>query len=158
MAEGPTEEEVAQLQREVRRLREQVSSLQSTLARVGSPIVDAVGQLERMRDIATNYFRLLELYGRHGVISPETVLPELKDPISVEVVRVLFDQGGLNVSEVTDRLRARRGTASRTVVRERLQSLVDGGVVVREGDAAVARYRISDHVVERWYRMLGLKR
>ncbi len=158
MGEGPEEEAVAELQSEVRRLREQVDALQATLSRVGAPIVDAVDQLERMRDVAGNYFRLLELYQRNGVISPEAVLPELKDPISVEVVRVLFDQGGLNVSEVTDRLRARRGTASRTVVRERLQSLVEAGIAVREGDSVVSRYRISDAVVERWYRLLGLRR
>jgi DNA-binding transcriptional ArsR family regulator len=158
MGEGPKEEDVAELQSEVRRLREQVAALQSTLARVGTPIVDAVDQLERMRDVAGNYFRLLELYQRNGVISPEAVLPELKDPISVEIVRVLFDQGGLNVSEVTDRLRARRGTASRTVVRDRLQTLAGARIVVREGDTVVGRYRISDAVVERWYRLLGLRR
>jgi|MudIll2142460700_1097286.scaffolds.fasta_scaffold343145_2 DNA-binding transcriptional ArsR family regulator len=158
MGEGPREEDIAELQSEVRRLREQVAALQTTLARVGTPIVDAVDQLERMRDVAGNYFRLLELYQRNGVISPEAVLPELKDPISVEIVRVLFDQGNLNVSEITDRVRARRGTASRTVVRDRLQTLVGARIVVREGDTVVGRYRISDDIVERWYRLIGLRR
>ncbi|NIP34411.1 MAG: hypothetical protein GWN18_05680, partial [Thermoplasmata archaeon] len=85
--------------------------------------------------------------------------PELKDPISIEIVKVLFDKADLNVSEITDQLRDRRGSASRTIVRERLQGLVEKGIVIaREGPQGVTHYSISEEVADRWYRMLGLRR
>ena len=72
---------------------------------------------------------------------------------------VLFDRTGLNVSEITDQLRERRGSASRTIVRERLQSLVADGIVnVADGPHGVSIYSISEEVADRWYRMLGLRR
>ena len=159
MAEGDGEEEKEALQKEVRQLGEKVQELEAALVRATRPIGDMMEQLEGMRSLAGNYYRLLELYSRKGAISPEAVLPEVKDPISVEIVRVLFDRSDINVSELTDLLRERRGSASRTVVRERLQAMMEDGIVVRDaGPGGVAVYRISEEVTDRWYRMLGLRR
>ena len=159
MAEDDGEEEKEALQKEVRQLGDKVKELEAALVRATRPIGDLMEQLEGMRSLAGNYYRLLEIYRQKGAISPEAVLPEVKDPISVEIVHVLFDRSGLNVSELTDRLRERRGSASRTVVRERLQSMVEDGIVVRDtGPGGVAVYSISEDVTDRWYRMLGLRR
>ena len=101
MVEGQEEDpEKEALKDEIRQLAERVSELESALRSVTQPLGSIREQIESMGSIAHNYFKLLELYQRKGEISPEAVLPELKDPISVEIVKVLFDQGGLNVSEV----------------------------------------------------------
>jgi DNA-binding transcriptional ArsR family regulator len=159
---GKDPEEAAEkevLREEIRNLSERVAELEGALKRATQPIGDLMGQLDSMRSMAGNYFRLLELYHRKGTISPEAVLPELKDPIAVEIIKVLFDQGDLNVSEIADRLRERRGSASRTIVRQRLQQLLDEGVVVQEdGPHGISLYRISESVTDKWYRLLGLRR
>jgi DNA-binding transcriptional ArsR family regulator len=159
MEEDEVDEEKEELRNEIKELSGKVSELEEALRKATRPIGDLMSQLEGMNRIAGNYFRLLELYHRKGSISPEAVLPELKDPISIEIVKVLFDRSELNVSEITDQLRERRGSASRTVVRERLQNLVEDGIVmVNDGPSGVAQYSISEEVADRWYRMLGLRR
>jgi DNA-binding transcriptional ArsR family regulator len=156
-AEEDAEKE--ELREEIRELSEKVSDLESALRTATRPISDLMSGMEGMNRIAGNYFRLLELYHRKGSISPEAVLPEVKDPISVEIVKVLFDRSDLNVSEIAGRLRERRGSASRTIVRDRLQKLVEDGIVnVTDGPQGVTRYAISEEVTDRCYRMLGLRR
>jgi DNA-binding transcriptional ArsR family regulator len=159
MAEEEEDAENEALREEIHELGEKVAELEEALRAATRPISDLMSQLEGMNRLAGNYFRLLELYHKKGSISPEAVVPEVKDPISIEVIKVLFEQSDLNVSELTDRLRDRRGSASRTIVRERLQQLLDGGIVVaRDGPNGVTRYAISEDVSDRWYRMLGLRR
>jgi DNA-binding transcriptional ArsR family regulator/uncharacterized coiled-coil protein SlyX len=157
-----TEEEDGEkeaLQEDIQELSTRVAELEEVLSEATRPIGDLWSQLEAMKSMAGNYFRLLELYQRDGKISPEAVLPELKDPISIEIVRVLFDQGDLNVSELTERLRARRGSASRTSVRERLIGMAEEGIVVVEaGPKGVSHYSISEGVMDKWFRLLGLRR
>jgi DNA-binding transcriptional ArsR family regulator len=159
MTEDGSDEEEEALREEIKELSEKVEELETALRAATRPLGDLMSQLEGMNRIAGNYFRLLELYHKKGSISPEAVLPELKDPISIEIVKVLFDKGGLNVSEITDQLRERRGSASRTIVRERLHQLVDDGIVnAVDGPHGVTQYSISEEVADRWYRMLGLRR
>jgi DNA-binding transcriptional ArsR family regulator len=138
-------------------LQRQVTAVQEAITRVGGPVLEAVDQVSRMRDLAVGYLRLVELYQRFGSISPEAVLPELKDPIAVDVVKLLFEQGGLNVTQLTERLRGRRGRASRTSVRERLSRLVKDGIVVMEhGPGGVAVYSVAEWAVERWLKLIGV--
>jgi DNA-binding transcriptional ArsR family regulator len=158
MDEGPDEEK-EELQEEIRRLSDRVAELEKALSVAVRPIGDLVGQIDRMREVTGNYFRLVELYQRHGAIAPEVVLPDLKDPISIEIVRVLFDQSEMNVTEITERLRERRGSASRTIVRERLQQMVADGIIVKvKATGGVSQYSIADAVVDKWFRLLGLRR
>jgi DNA-binding transcriptional ArsR family regulator len=153
------DEEKEILRKEVRNLSERVAELEVALGRASQPFSELVDQFDGMRSIAGNYFRLLELYQRKGAISPEAVLPELKDPIAIEIVRVRFDQGGLNVSEITERLRERRGSASRTIVRKRLKTMVEDGIIGSEkGPGGVSQYTIAEEVTDRWFRLLGLRR
>jgi DNA-binding transcriptional ArsR family regulator len=141
----------------VMELQRQVTAVQEAITRVGGPVLEAVDQVSRMRDLAGGYLRLVELYQRFGSISPEAVLPELKDPIAVDVVKLLFEQGGLNVTQLTERLRGRRGRASRTSVRERLERLVRDGIVVKErGPGGVTVYSVAEWAVERWLRLIGV--
>ncbi len=159
MAQDEEDAENEALREEIHELGEKVAELEEALRAATRPISDLMSQLEGMNRLAGNYFRLLELYHKKGSISPEAVVPEVKDPISIEVIKVLFEQSDLNVSEMTDQLRDRRGSASRTIVRERLQQLLDWDIVVaKDGPNGVTRYAISEEVSDRWYRMLGLRR
>ena len=141
----------------VMELQRQVKAVQEAITRVGGPVLEAVDQASRMRDLAGGYLRLVELYQRFGSISPEAILPELKDPIAVDVVKLLFEQGGLNVTQLTERLRGRRGRASRTSVRERLDRLVRDGIVIKErGPGGVTVYSVAEWAVERWLKLIGV--
>jgi len=151
--------EKEELSEEIKELSEKVSELETALRTATRPISDLMSSMEGMNRIAGNYFRLIELYHQKGSISPEAVLPELKDPIAIEIVKVLFENSDLNVSEITDHLRERRGSASRTIVRERLSQMVADGIVgSKDGPHGVTQYAISEEVTDRWFRMLGLRR
>lgn len=145
-----------EVRKELQELRDQVEALSSALDRVARPYGQLLDYLSRFQGIAQSYFRILDLYERHGVISPELIVPGLRDPIAKEIVKVLFAKGDRNISQITDAVKARRGTASRRIVRERLGTLLDQGVVVAEGTGKVRRFRIAPDVVERWSQVLGL--
>jgi DNA-binding transcriptional ArsR family regulator len=142
------EDERDELRREVRRLGARIGELEDLLSRFREPF----GRLE---DISRGYFRLLELYMRFGEVSPETAIPGLKDPISREIVSALFRRSGQNISELTDAVRTRRGSASRRIVRERLAELEGQGVVRGEQRKKTVEYSISEEVARKWSEMLG---
>ena len=62
----------------------------------------------------------------------EQILKQLDpgDEISKHIVEALAEGGPMNISELTRAIRARRGRASRRVVRERLEKLLERGLVV----------------------------
>ncbi|WP_048061571.1 helix-turn-helix domain-containing protein [Hyperthermus butylicus] len=58
------------------------------------------------------------------------------------VLEALAGCEALSVSEITRRVKALRGSASRTTIRSRLAALVEAGVVERLGNGVTARYRL----------------
>src|SRR5438046_10617845 len=70
------------LQDDVRELRKQVEALREALATVAEPYREISGYMEQLQTIARGYFRLLDLYAKHGAVSPDVVVPGLKDDIS----------------------------------------------------------------------------
>ena len=144
------------LRKEIQELREQVEVLNAALDRVARPYGQLFEYLERFQGIAKSYFRVLDLYQKYGSVSPEVVVPGLKDPISKEILKALFEKGDRNISQITEAVKARRGTASRRIVRGKLESLVAQGTVVAEGDAKVRTFAIAPAVVEKWSQVLGL--
>ena len=143
---------------EIRELRAQIAQLSEALEVAVKPYQKVLGQLEEMQGVAKRYFGLLELYQRFGEISPDIVVPGLKDPISQEIVKILFDKGDRNVSQIAEQLRQRRGSASRRIVRERLGKLVEDGVVIVSTGSKQRRFSISGEVVEKWSQLLGLRK
>ena len=101
------------LRKEIQELREQVEVLNAALDRITRPYGQLFEYLDRFQGIAKSYFRVLDLYQKYGAVSPEIVVPGLKDPIAREIVKALFEKGDRNVSQVTEAVKARRGTASR---------------------------------------------
>jgi DNA-binding transcriptional ArsR family regulator len=143
---------------EIRELRAQIAQLSEALEMAVKPYQKVLGQLEDLQEVAKRYFGLLELYQRYGEISPEVVIPGLKDSISQEIVKILFDKGDRNISQIAEQMRQRRGSASRRIVRERLDRLLEDGVVTVSTDSKQRRFSISDEVVQKWSQLLGLQK
>ena len=146
------------LQDDVRELRKQVEALREALAAVAEPYREMAGYVEQLQAIARGYFRLLDLYAKHGAVSPDVVVPGLKDDISKAILTALFEKGDRNISQITEAVKAKRGTASRRIVRERLHDLVERGVVVASGGSRGHTYRVSEDVTAKWSQVLGLSK
>ena len=144
------------LRKDIQELREQMEALSAAFDRIAKPYGQLFEYLDRFQGITRSYFRVLDLYQKYGSVSPEIVVPGLKDPISREIVKALFEKGDRNISQLTDALKARRGTASRRIVRQRLEALVADGVVVVEGEGKIRTFSVAPAVVERWSQVLGL--
>jgi DNA-binding transcriptional ArsR family regulator len=142
--------------RKIEELTERISSLEAALREVTRPYAQLVEQLGQFQSVVNKYFRLLDLYQRHGAISVDTIFPEVKDPMSREIMRILMDRPGLNISQVSDELRARTGSSSRRIVRSRLDGLVTQGLLVEEGTSKSRTFRVSDKVISKWSQVLGL--
>lgn len=137
-------------------LAAKIERLERAVDRLRKPYAQLVGYLDRLQAIARSYFRLLELLNRYGALSPDMAIPGLKDPISRDIVRILFERGDRNITQVTEALRARRGSASRQIVRERLRDLEEGGILVSERTSRGRTYAVSEETVRRWSQILGL--
>ncbi len=146
------------LQDDVRELRKQVEALREALDAVAEPYRERAGYVERLQTIARGYFRLLDLYAKHGAVSPDVVVPGLRDDISKAILTALFEKGDRNVSQITEAVKAKRGTASRRIVRERLHDLISRGVVVASDGSRGHTYRVSEDVTAKWSQVLGLSK
>ena len=142
--------------RRIEELSERIAELEAALSQIVRPYAELVEQLDRFQGMVQKYFRLLDIYQRHGAISIDIILPQLKDRISREIMRILMDRPGLNISQVEEELRSRTGTSSRRIVRGRLEELVREGLVVEEKGRRANSFRVSDEVVRRWAEVLGL--
>lgn len=133
-----------------------MESLEEALSKVAAPYSQLLEYVERFQKISSSYFRMLGLYQRFGAISPDLLIPGVKDPISRDIVKVLFERDGQNISQITDRLKAMRGSSSRRIVRSRLKHLEQMGVVRSRGSAKSKNYWLTEEYVEKWYDLLGL--
>ncbi len=143
------------LRKEIKELRDQMEVLSAAFDRIAKPYGQLFDYLDRFQGIARSYFRVLDLYEKFGAVSPEIVIPGLKDPMSKEIVKALFERGDRNISQITDAVKARRGTASRRIVRDRLEALVADGTVVASGAGKIRTFAIAPAVVEKWSQVLG---
>ncbi len=109
-----------------------------------------------IRHILASYLRLINIYVEYGKISPAIIFPEVKDPISREIIEILFSYGKLNTSQITDELKKSRGKASRRIVREKLNDLVENGIVECEEKKNEKVYSISEYAVKKWLKVLGI--
>lgn len=144
--------------RKIEELTERIASLESSLREVTRPYSQLVEQLGQFQGIVQKYFRLLDLYQKHGVIAVDVILPELKDPMSREIMRILMDRPGLNISQISEELRTRTGSSSRRIVRERLEEMVRQDLLAEEKGSKAKTFRVSARVVEKWSEVLGLNK
>jgi len=144
------------IRKDLRELREQIEALREAFSRVTQPYSELAGYLERLQDLSRGYLRIMDLVQRYGGVSPELAVPGVKDDISRHIVAALMDRGERNISQITDAVKGRRGTASRRIVRERLADLEREGVVVATPGLHGRTFRVSDDVRARWSQVLGL--
>jgi DNA-binding transcriptional ArsR family regulator len=141
---------------QIKSLSEKMESLEESMRMVAAPYSQLLEYIERFQKISSSYFRLIDLYQRYGEISPDLLMPGVKDNISRDIVKILFERDGQNITQITDKLKEKRGTASRRIVRERLKMLREKGVVVEKGSERSRVYWLSEGYVKKWYELLGL--
>ena len=133
---------------ELKELREKIAELESLLKVALQP-------LQSVNKTTQQYLRILNLLIEKGGLSPDLILPELKDSISKEIVRVLLDKPDQNISQITERVKIKRGTASRRIIRSKLKDLIEKNVVECTIDGSRSKYRLTEQVIKKWSQMLG---
>lgn len=146
-----------ELQEEIRSLRSQVNNLESMLENLMNIHRNVLDKLSTNSDIERKYVHMLSLYQRYGKISP-SLLKDIDDPIQECIAEVLLSTGApLNITQLTGRVRERRGRASRHTVRDRLISM-ESKDIVRQVDMSNGKgYILTDKVIDRWAKLLGIK-
>src|SRR5438876_11178142 len=144
------------LQKEIRELRAQIEALRTALSDVTRPYAELMEYVDRLQDASRGAFRILDLYGKYGKVSPDLVIPGLKDDISRHIVVALFDKPDRNISQITEAVKGKRGTASRRIVRARLADLKEQGIVVATPESRARTFRVANEVAEKWSQVLGV--
>ena len=136
------------LAKEVKELNKRISELEKMLSGVIQPLQD-------VNKITRNYMRIIGILLDHGGLTPDMTLPDVKDPISREIVRVLLDKTDQNISQITELVRSKRGTASRRIIRVKLQELEDKKIIEKRQKGSLYVYSLSEKVIKKWSQMLG---
>lgn len=134
---------------EVKELNKRISDLEKMLSALMKPFSDVRKTTER-------YLRLAGLLLDHGGLTPDVILPELKDPISKDIVRVLLERPAQNVSQITDLVKSRRGTASRRIIRKKLLYLEEKNIIQKQQQESRIVYSLTSDVIKKWTQLLGL--
>jgi len=134
---------------EVKELNKRISDLEKMLSVLMKPFND-------IRKTTESYMRLAGLLLDHGGLTPDIILPELKDPISRDIVRVLLERPEQNVSQITDLVKSRRGTASRRIIREKLVDLEKKNIIQKQQRGSRSVYNLTAEVIKKWTQLLGL--
>jgi DNA-binding transcriptional ArsR family regulator len=138
------------LAKEVKELNKRISELEKMLSAVITPLQD-VGKVTK------NYMRLISILIERGGLNPEMTLPELKDPISKDIVRVLLEKPNQNISQIEELVRSKRGTASRRIIREKLHYLEEKNIVKKQLIKSLHVYSLNDTVIKKWSQLLGFQ-
>jgi DNA-binding transcriptional ArsR family regulator len=136
------------LKDEIKQLNKRINDLEKMLSKMMEP-------LQNITKTTRNYMRIIGLLLEHGGITPDLILPEIKDPISREIVRVLLDKNDQNISQITELVRVKRGTASRRIIREKIKELEEKNIVQKRQTGALYVYSITEKVIKKWSQMLG---
>ena len=136
------------LAKEIKELNKRINELEKMLSTIIEPLQD-VGK------VTQNYMRIIGLLLDRGGITPDMILPDVKDPISKDIVRVLLERSNQNISQITELVRSKRGTASRRIIRERLQDLEEKDIVQKRLKGSLYVHSLTEQVIKKWSQMLG---
>jgi len=150
-----TEKEEEQA-REIAELHKKIDRLEEMITEFRQPFRDAQGYMSKFNEMASGYLKIIGLYQQHGKVSPEMLVPTVKDPIAQDILVILFEKKELNVSQIADQLKEKRGSASRKTVRDKLAILEDARAIEVVDDKKVKKYKVSDELVEKWLKLLGV--
>ncbi len=140
--------ETSELSKEIKSLNKRIDELESMLRSVIQPF-------QEMGKTTSNYFRIIGLLLEHGGLTPDTLFSEIKDPIEQSIIQVLTQKKDLNISQITENVRSKRGTASRRIIREKLKSLEQKNMVESSQQGSRSLYRLTDEVIRKWSKVLG---
>ncbi|KYK21508.1 hypothetical protein AYK25_03425 [Thermoplasmatales archaeon SM1-50] len=143
------EKEPTDVSNEIKELSKRISELETLLAALLKPLTDARKTTER-------YLKLAGLLLDHGGLTPDAILPGLKDPISKDIVRVLLERPEQNISQITEQVKSRRGTASRRIIREKLVTLEQQHIIQKLQKGRRTVYTLTPEVITKWTQLLGL--
>ena len=138
-------------------LADEVKELNKRIVELEKMISVLVQPLQRVQTTTSNYLKVVQLLLEHGGLTPDLVLPEVKDSISQEIVRVLLDKTEQNISQITELVRTRRGTASRRIIREKIKELTEKDIIQKKQKGSLYVYSLTDKVIKKWSQMLGFK-
>ena len=147
--EDVKDKEKEDLRKEVKELNLRIGELEEIISELREP-------LRQLRTAASGYYKFIDLYMKYGGVSPEIIVPNVKDPISKEILNVLFERNGQNTSQITEIIRERRGSASRRIVRQKLVKLESLGYVFKKKTKKSVEYYVSDELLKKWSQVLGL--
>jgi len=133
---------------EIKKMNRRISDLEKMLSVLIKPFQD-------VRITTSNYMRLTGLLLDHGGLTPDLILPEIKDPISKEIVRVLMNRSEQNISQITELIRSKRGTASRRIIREKIQELIEKNIIQKHQKGSLYVYGLAEEVIKKWSKILG---
>jgi DNA-binding HxlR family transcriptional regulator len=136
------------LEKEIKDLNKRISELEKILSTVIKP-------LQQVSSTTQRYLKITSLVLEHGGLTPDMILPEIKDHISQQIVRSLIDRKDQNISQITELVRSKRGTASRRIIRERLRELEKNEIVKKQQKGSIYVYNLTDKVIKKWSQMLG---
>lgn len=134
---------------EIKELTKRISDLEKMLSVLLKPLND-------VQKTTQNYIKLAGRLLDHGGLTPEVILPELKDPISKDIVRVLLERPEQNISQITDLVKSKRGTASRRIIREKLTDLEVKHIIQKQQHGSRYVYSLTAEVIKKWTQLLGL--
>jgi len=137
-------------------LAEEVKELNKRIAELEKMISVLVQPLQRVQTTTSNYLKVVQLLLEHGGLTPDLILPDVKDPISKDIVRVLLDRSEQNVSQITELVRSKRGTASRRIIREKINDLTKKNVICQRNKGSLIVYSLSHDVIKKWSQLLGI--
>ncbi len=134
---------------EIRDLNKRINDLEKMLSALIQPIYQA-------RKTTQDYLKLAGLLLDHGGLTPDLILSELKDPISRDIVRVLLERNEQNITQITERVKSKRGTSSRRIIREKLKELEGKNIVQKHQKGSRYVYSLTRDVIKKWTELLGL--
>ena len=138
------------LGKEIKELHKRISELEKMLSLMIEPLRNA-------EHATRSYLRIAGLLLQNGGLTPDMLFPEVEDSISKEIVRALLSRPDQNISQITELVRSARGTASRRIIRKKLQELSNKEIIQRQQKGTRTVYSLTEKVLKRWSRMLGFK-
>ena len=155
-----TEEEESkekELKEEIESLKKQINGLENMINNLMNLHKTVLDKASAASEVEERYMKMLSIYNKFGNISPAQ-LSGVKDPISEKIVEILFDKEGLNITQITGRLREKKGSASRHTVRKKLKILQKEGIVKKTSDGKGKNYQLTEKAINKWAEMLGIKK
>jgi len=123
------EDRIEELSKKLDEILRRLEALENSLS-----FLEELGFLPELMRLLFGGARLYssQLRALRRVLAAERILRQLGpgDEISRCIIEALAEEGPMNISELTRAVRARRGKASRRIIRERLEALLEKGLVM----------------------------